>query len=192
MITPKPLMTVAEYAAHRGCSDSYVRRLRRDHRLKVAVDGLIDVVGSDAMLASSSDPLRGGDRTAPAPGTDIDDDATAVVAAGDISLREAMRRERLARARLAELELGEEARQLVRAKDVDREVFTAARQAVERLRSMGSRLRKSLAAESDPAECEAMLNKEAEIICTAMQKAAEDMVAARAAAPIPAQDREVA
>lgn len=182
MTDPKPLMTVAEYAAHRGCSDSYVRRLRRERRLKLTTDGLIDAVGSDALLATTSDPLRGGDRTAPARLEEGDDEVTATVAAGDISLREAMRRERLARARLAELELGEEAKQLVRVKDVDREVFTAARQAMERLRSMGSRLRTTLAATPDPRACQALIDQETEIIAAEMRKAAEAIAARGAAA----------
>jgi hypothetical protein len=170
---PKAEMTVAEYAVHRGCSDSYVRRMRRDERLVLTKDKLIDVAASDARLAATTDPLRGGDRTAAA-GSDGDaGDQTARVAPGDVSLREAMRRERLARARLAELELGEEAKELARVKDVQRDVFTLARQALERLRSIPSRLRTSLAAESDPRACEALLDAEVAKVCEELQKAAQ-------------------
>lgn len=170
-------MTVAEYAAHRGCSDSYVRRMRREARLVMTPTGAIDVTASDAALAKTGDPLRGGDRTKPA----AEDDADLItVAAGDISLREAMRRERLARARLAELELGEEAKQLTRVKQVDREVFTLARQALVRLSSIPSRLRTALAAETDARACEALLDAEVAQVCQEMQKAVAVLLAAHA------------
>ena len=179
---PKAAMTVAEYAVHRSCSDSYVRRMRREGRLVITKDKLIDVAASDARLAATTDPLRGGDRTTPA-GEDQEVGGDVFrVAAGDVSLREAMRRERLARARLAELELGEEAKQLARVKDVQRDVFTLARQALERLRSIPSRLRNALAAETDPRACEALLDAEVAQVCAELQKAAQAVAAAEAAA----------
>lgn len=178
----KPLMTVAEYAAHRGCSDSYVRRLRREQRLVEGEGKLIDVAASDAKLDAESDPLRGGNRSA----QEIDDAidaayAAVVMPAGGVGLKEAVRRERLARARLAELELGEQAKELARVKEIDRLVFTLARQTLERLRSISSRLRTSLAAESDPRACEALLDTEIAIVCKEFQSLAEAMVTARAA-----------
>ena len=177
-------MSVADYAAHRGCSDSYVRRMRREDRLVLTNTGLIDVAASDAKLARQGDPLRGGNRQ---PGHKVDDHDAASMegpVTGDISLREAMRRERLARARLAELELGEEAKQLARVKEVDRAVFTLARQALERLRSIPSRLRKSLAAETDPRACEALLDAEVAKVCEELQKAVQTMHAGR---PVPVE-----
>lgn len=172
----KPSMSVAEYASHRGCSDSYVRRMRREDRLVLTKSGAIDVAASDASLANTGDPLRGGDRTKPAAEDEVE---LITVAAGDISLREAMRRERLARARLAELELGEEAKQLTRVKQVDREVFTLARQALVRLSSIPSRLRTSLAKETDPRACEALLDAEVAQVCQEMQKAVAALFAER-------------
>lgn len=176
---PKAAMTVAEYAVHRGCSDSYVRRMRRDQRLALTADKLIDVAASDARLAATTDPLRGGDRTAAAGsdfpgagGQDSDVDGAAVGGVYPVSLREAMRRERLARARLAELELGETAKQLVRVDDVHRVVFTLARQAMENLRAMPGRLRGALAKETDPVACGALLDAEVAKVCEAMQRAA--------------------
>lgn len=178
-------MTTAEYAAHRGCSDSYARRMRREGRLVIGDDDLIDVAASDARLAATTDPVRGGDRTGKATpanagaGTDTPS-ATVLPLSEGIDLREAMRRERLARARLAELELGEEASELVRRKQVDREVFTLARQAMERLRTIPSRLRHKLAAETDPRACEALLDAEVAVVCEELQKAAMAMAAALA------------
>lgn len=170
-------MTVAEYAAHRGCSDSYVRRLRREGRLVSGAGKSIDVVASDARLELETDPLRGGDRTAP---DESDAQPDTILPAGSVGLKEAVRRERLARARLAELELGEQAKQLARVREVDRNVFTLARQALERLRSIPSRLRTSLAAETDPRACEALLDAEVAKVCEEFQKAAQAMASANA------------
>ena len=161
------LMTAGEYASHRGVSDSYVRRLRRDGRL-VLRDGQIDVLASDAALDATGDPLRGGksDRGAadmpPAGGG---------AGAGDLSggsLREAMRRERWAKARQAELELGRLAKQLVEVRHVERVVFTLARQTLQRLRAIPARVSPALAAELDPRLCEALIEDE-------IRKVAEDL-----------------
>jgi hypothetical protein len=189
-------MTTVEYAAHRGCSDSYVRRMRREHRLVLGEGDLIDVLASDARLAATTDPLRGGDRTgkaSPAHAGAGPESVTATVLplTEGIDLREAMRRERLARARLAELELGEQAGQLVRAKEIDRDVFTLARQALERLRTIPSRLRGQLAATTDPHVCESLLDAEVAKVCDELQKAAAAMKATRANPPA-ADSREVA
>nr|WP_220479245.1 hypothetical protein [Lysobacter spongiae] len=177
-------MTTAEYAQHRGCSDSYVRRMRRDGRLKLAPDGKrIDVAASDALLAETTDPVRGGDRTRDAhDATPGDDVPTATVAPlhDRVDLREAMRRERLAKAREAELRLGELSGALTRTHDVRRDTFTLARQAMERLRRMGSKLRLKLAAESDPHACEQLINDEVARISEEMQKAAQALAQKRA------------
>ncbi len=175
-MSPGPYLTTQEYAVHRGCSDSFVRRLRRNGRLVLSPDStLIDREQSDALLDATSDPLRGGARapeavTAPGP-----DPAVELPAPGGPSIKEAVRRERLAKARLAELELGEEAGDLTRRREVHRDVFTLARQALESMRTMGSRLRTKLAATSDPAECEALINTEIAKICDDMQRAANEM-----------------
>lgn len=184
MSSGKPFMTTAEYASHRGCSDSYVRRMRRENRLVLGDGELIDVAASDARLAATTDPVRGGDRTGKAPpahaGAGPDAPVATVLPLNEgVDLREAMRRERLARARLAELELGEEAKQLVRVKEVDRDVFTLARQALERLRTIPGRLRGQLAATSDPHVCESLLAAEVAKVCEEMQKAAHAMVGVR-------------
>lgn len=189
MAADRVLMTVDEYASHRGCSDSYVRRLRRQGRLVLGPDGkLIDVAASDAAIEQYRDPVRGGDRTTTAagdaqPSTQLLPPAAARMAAANdipeptagLSLQEAMRRERLAKARLAELELGEAAGDLTRRTEVQRQVFTLARQALERMRTMGSRLRTRLAAESDARACEAIINAEIAEICEDMQRAAADL-----------------
>lgn len=183
MSSASRFMTTAEYATHRGCSDSYVRRMRREKRLVLAPDGnRIDVAASDALLAETTDPVRGGDRTGKHAGHDRLSDAptTTVAPLHDrVDLREAMRRERLAKAREAELRLGELAGTLTRAHDARRDTFTLARQAMERMRRIGSRLRLKLAAETDPHACEALINAEVAEICEEMQKAGHAIAASK-------------
>jgi hypothetical protein len=170
-------LSTAEYAAHCGRSDSLIRRFKRQGRLVVDAEGRIDRDASDAKLAGELNPVRGGDRSAPAarPGASA---SGGVVDLPGVSVAEAVRRERLAKARLAELELGEEAGDLVRRKDAQRAAFTVARQAQERLRTMGSRLRTQLAASSDPRECESLVDAEVRLICDDLQAAAASVAAA--------------
>lgn len=161
-------MTTAEYAAHRGCSDSYIRRMKRQGKVVMADDGKrIRVAETDALLDDITDPVRGGDRTAtPAPEAPLPP-----IPAG-ASVQEAMRRERLALARLAELKLGELSGQLTRTVEVERAIVTLVRQALNDMLGMGGRLRAKLAAESDPRACEAMLDAEIRQIAETMQGAA--------------------
>ncbi|MBB4604150.1 hypothetical protein GGR59_000355 [Xanthomonas arboricola] len=170
-------MTAAEYAAHRNCSDSYIRRMRRSGKLVMHADGKrINVAASDSLLDDITDPLRGGDRTAGA--ADRLEAPASRVPQGDVpSVQEAVRRERLARARLAELELGEESRELTRTKGVERAVFTLVRQALNSMMNLPGRLRAKLAAETDPRAIEAMLEAEVRLIAQTMQKEARQLLA---------------
>lgn len=166
-------MSVIEYAAHRGCSDSYIRRMRRTGKLVMHADGKrIHVAASDALLDDITDPIRGGDRSAGAQARDPAAPTYNVLPIGGPSVQEAVRRERLARARLAELELGEEAKELTRTKDVERAVFTLVRQALNGMMGLAGRLRAKLAAESDPHAVEAMLEAEVRRIADEMRKGA--------------------
>ena len=89
-----------------------------------------------------------------------------------ISVHEAVRRERLARARMAELELGEQAGQLMRVDTVNRVVFTLVRQALNQLQGMNARLAKTLAAETDAFRVGVLLDAEVANICQEMRAAA--------------------
>ncbi|MDY4296816.1 MULTISPECIES: hypothetical protein [unclassified Xanthomonas] len=173
-------LSVADYAVHRGCSDSYIRRMRRLGKLVMHADGKrILVAQSDALLDDVTDPVRGGDRS---PGAELRRDVpTARVPPGDVpSVQEAVRRERLARARTAELELGELSKELTRVKGVERAVFTLVRQALNSMMNMSGRLRAKLAAESDPRAVEAMLDAEVRQIAEAMQMSARNLLGASA------------
>lgn len=167
-------MSAADYAKRRGCSDSYVRRLRRKGLIVECSHGMIDVEASDRSLADNLNPVRGGDRSGkdqpaapppPSPSSPPRDEQP--------SVNEAVRRERLARARLAELELGELSGQLIRRQDAMRATVTLVRQAVSRMRLMASRLRGPLAATGEPRKCEALIDAEIDLICADMQKSAD-------------------
>ncbi len=178
------VMSTAEYAAHRGCSDSYIRRMRRDGKLILHADGKrILVAQSNALLDDITDPIRGGDRTPIAPPDDsmrqTDDTALPATAGSKISTQEAVRRERLARARTAELELGERSGELTRTVDVERAVITLARQALNSMLNMPSRLRAKLAAEGDPRKVEEILMEEVRQIAESMRKSVEKLAPSR-------------
>lgn len=196
------LMTVAEYAEHRGVSDSYIRRMRRCGSLVLGDGELIAVQASDELLDGLTNPVRGGPRPGsgrPARGDSnsparADRDPSTAAAAdpapepppaagssfaeslvtlpASISVQEAVRRERLARARLAELELGEQAGQLMRVDTVNRVVFTLVRQALNQLQGMNARLAKTLAAETDAFRVGVLLDAEVGNICREMRAAA--------------------
>lgn len=173
-------MTVAQYAAHRGVSDSYIRRMRRKGNLVLTAGERIDVRASDEMLDGVTNPVRGGKRDeVDAPAMSV----TPIVLASPkvITVQEAVRRERLARARLAELQLGEEAKRLTRVDDVNLAVFTLVRQALNKLQSMSGRLRRVLAMETDPHAIGAIIDADVAETCKEMQEAAAKLL--RAATP---------
>ena len=175
-------MSVAEYAAHRGVSDSYIRRMRRDGNL-VLVDGdLIDPRASDQLLDELTHPLRGGPR--PGSGRPPGGPASAPSGARDgngaapptsparISVQEAVRRERLARARLAELELGEQSGQLMRVDEATRVLITFVRQALNQLQGMSARLSTTLAAETDAHQISVLIDSEVARVCAELRAGA--------------------
>ena len=201
-------MKVREYAAHCGRSDSLIRRYRRNGLVLICEHGLIDVVATDKSLLDNLHPLRGGDRTAPSatdatpppPSADTPTASRALESAPPASnpmegqsLPEAVRRERLARARLAEIELGEKRGDLIIKNEAQRATVTLVRHAIVRMRLMGSRMRGTLAAESDPRKVEALIDAEVDAICDDFRKAAELMAAGQViAAQVDDEARAVA
>ncbi len=198
-------MTVAQYAKHCGRSDSIIRRYRRNGLVINCEHKQIDVAATDKSLLENLHPLRGGDRTEPpaSPTTAaIESTPTATDSApaspkaesGPFapnppqgqSLPDAVRRERLARARLAEIELGEKRGELIIKLDAERTTVTLVRHAIVRMRLMGSRLRGTLAAESDARKVEALIDAEVDAICDDFRKAAALMAAGQTVAAIAA------
>lgn len=170
-------LTQAAYAVARGKSPAYITKLKRQGRIVFSRPGLVNVEATDRLIENTRDPARGGDRrpaakrsepegaVAPAPAVTRGDD-------GDNAYREAARRERIAKARLAELELAEAAGQLVRTDHVERVLFGAARQTMEALLAIPDRLCDALAVESDPFRCKALLDAEMRAVVKQMQEAA--------------------
>lgn len=171
-------VTRAEFARMRGCSGPYVTKLGHQGRLVLNASGKrINVAATMALLDQSDDPARGGDRTGksepesgfalarPAVGAplssareDLPWEATAIV--DGAAYKNAATRERMAKARLAELELAEKSGNLVRRDEVEAAVFGLARQAQEALVSIADRLSTQLAAEADPARVHQQLSEE--------------------------------
>lgn len=163
-------MTLPEYAAHRGCSYEMVRRYRADGRLVLADDGRVLVAATDAILAQSLHPTRGGrggsralaealDAAAPESPPAAGAAAPARAAAG-VSMLDAARAEKLERVRKLRLEIAAQAGQLVDRAEVERHAFARARQAQEALLAIADRLAPQLAAETDPQRVHALIDAE--------------------------------
>jgi hypothetical protein len=170
-------LSQTDYAAARGVSPAYVSKLKRQGRLVLTPAGKVNVEATDRLIESTRDPARGGDRR-PGAGDESGDATGARVAAapgaqradggGFQTYKEAARRERIAKARIAELELAEKTGQLVRKEEVSAAIFGLSRQAMEALDALADRLASQLAAESDVARVHALLTEHARKIRVAM------------------------
>lgn len=161
-------MTQAEYARARGWSKPYVTKLKQQGKLAFDADGSINVEATDALLQISRDPARGGDRRpaaerpAGARGGTGQGAGVGRVPGGepDGTYSSAAAREKIARARIAELELAELSGLLVRRDQVERVIFGLARQAQDALLTLADRLAPALAAESDAFRCATLIDTE--------------------------------
>jgi len=177
------LMTKAEFARHLGVSDSYVSKLDRQHRLVKDSAGLVMVAQSKMVIDATRDPGRGGDRTAaknqaapPADAPRVDEGAAALsgAVAAPMSYNEAARREKVAKARTAELEQAETAGELIRRDAVERAIFGLARSAMEALRNVAPRIAGQLATTTDARECERIVDSELQAVIKKLAKAPLD------------------
>jgi hypothetical protein len=126
-------------------------------------DGLVDVAASEARLADTLDPVRGGDRTG-AKKQPAADGRLAQARVEETELRNAKLR----------LELDKMAGTLVDKEGVKVAGFTLAREAQEKLLAIADRLAPLLAAESDPAKVHAMMSKELRLVAQSIAKAARE------------------
>lgn len=173
-------LSQSEYAKSRGWVKSYVSKLKAKGLL-VMVDGLVDVAASDALIAQFRDPARGGNRSGRAGAAELPAAATTSAgvptpvpaapgkpaensAGAALAYQEAATRERIAKARTAELELAEKAGQLLNRETVRGIWFTLARQAQQALLTMKYRLAGPLAIEGDPKRISEILDAEAHAI----------------------------
>jgi hypothetical protein len=159
------LITQAEYARRRGCTEGAVRRAVRDGRISL-INGKIDPVAADAQWARNT-RVRAGSRatddvnlsgsggtggTAAGDNDDDEDSATGY-------WKSRARRER-AEAELAELKLAELQGQLVRADDWAAALAKRAAAFREGLLQIPARLAAQLAAETDQARIHGLLEDE--------------------------------
>lgn len=170
-------MSQSDYAAARGWSAAYVTKLKKHGRLVLTPSGKVNVEASDRLIESTRDPARGGDRRRGAGEGEGDAPGARKQAApgahssgaGEFqTYKEAARRERIAKARIAELELAEKAGDLVRKSEVAAAIFGLSRQAMESLDALADRLASQLAAESDVTRVHAVLTEHARKIRVAM------------------------
>lgn len=209
MTTMPQFLRRSDYAKLRGVAASYITKLGHQGRLVLDASGkLIDVAATNALLDSTDDPARGGARrgglalpevSARLAGDDLDapaassaSDAAApgadqrpVPVSMETSYKLAATRERLAKARTAELELAERAGSLVRRDEVEAAVFGLARQAMEALDAIADRLSTQLAAESDPERVHALISAD-------VRQIQQQLAEARAVPGIPARAAEPA
>jgi len=173
------LVTMAEYARMRGCSEGGVRRAVRDKRISL-IDGKIDPVAADAQWQRNTrvrmgsmpalDVAAGRPRVPDgnAPRADADAD-------GDNSYWAAKSRREKADAEMAELKLAEQRGDMVRSADVRAGQAKRLAALRESLLQLPARLAPVLAVESDPARCHDALQAE-------LRAVLEQMTAAPAAA----------
>lgn len=164
-------MSQKEYADSRGFSEPYVSKLKKAGKIAFTPDGRVNVEATDMILNATRDPSRGGDRrpgVIPAAASQPDGDGGSpsgsagrrTATDGDGTYNAAATRERVAKARIAELELAELAGQLVRRDQVDRVVFDVSRQAMDALLTLSDRLAPAVAAEADAFRCAELINAE--------------------------------
>ena len=155
-------LSKSEYAQARGCSPAYVSKLARQGRLVLTKAGKVNVEATDRLIESTRDPARGGDRRPGAAeraesGAAAGQDGQRTV--GHQTYKEAARRERIAKARIAEL---------VRKEEVAAAIFGLSRRAMGALAALADRLASQLAAESDVARVHALLTEHTTKIRVAM------------------------
>jgi hypothetical protein len=163
------ILTKSGYAAHRGVTPAQVTHWHKAGRIALTADGRVDVRKSDAMLASNTDPARGGKggrpawhagkpAAAPAGARDAGDDAPEVVPSA--TFQEARtRRERVA-ADAAELELARKRGALVERAAYDRALLDALGPIVAQLDALGPNLAPLVSATSDLRELQTIIDRE--------------------------------
>jgi len=149
------LVSQADYARRRQCSEAYITKLK-DHGKLVMVDNLVDVEESDKRIAENEDPSRGGDRT-------LDRASNNPAASG--TYLDARTRDMNARAALSELELRKRSGELVEAKEVERAAFARSRAAQRAILLLPDRICATLAAETEPEKVRQLLLTELSTIC---------------------------
>jgi len=160
-------MTQAAFSRRRGVSRATVTEYKHKGLLVMTDDGLVDVRASEKLLASNLEPLRGGNRSAP---------AAKKPAADTSAFMAAKTREMEAKAAKQEMETKLRAGELVERSVVERVAFTLSRGAQESMMAIADRLSPLLAAEGDAAKVHEMLSDELRRVCQELAKAAREPI----------------
>ena len=156
-------MTMVDFARLHRISRAAAYKWKARGLIVHTVDNLVDVVASNNLLAARPPIVRGRKTKGPAAA-----DAPAPDGDPGWSLSEAVRREKVAAARLRELELAREAGLVVlkaEVTDVARGEYTIVRTA---MLGLASKLAHRLAAASTPEECGALVDGEVRSILEAL------------------------
>jgi hypothetical protein len=138
-----PLVSLRQYAKHRGVSHTAVEKAVKQGRIRTTPDGKIDVEEADRDWHRNSSPVNAPkqDRRS---AQENDGAAHGPTYAQSRAVRE------LYLARLAKIEFEERAAKLVSRDEVTVAAFTKARTVRDNLLNISDRLAATLAAESDP------------------------------------------
>ncbi len=156
-VTTPTLLKKSAYAAHRGVSPGMVTHWIKGDRL-VLVDGMVDVVKSDAALAATMDPARGGKGGRSERATTAGKEPIASTPSAGFQQNRARRE--AANAGEAELRLLERARDLVLRRDYDRAVTDSTGPVTAALDSLAPRIARAVVGETDVRKIEAAIEAE--------------------------------
>lgn len=155
-----PLMSIREYARHRGCTHDSVRKALRAGRItaegRQGIKVLIDSERADAQWRASTDPSNRGRPQAAA--RSVENPAGRAYA-GARAIREQYE------ARLARLQFEERSGALVNADEVKVAAFNAARGARDALQGIPDRIAPILTAQQDTRRVHAILTEEILRVC---------------------------
>ena len=186
------LISQAEYARRRGCTEGAIRRAVRDGRIAL-FDGKVDPVAADAQWARNTRPRAGSEpvgvvaTAAPRAGSEQGGGASTSPPGreeedGSGGYWASKARREAAEADLAELKLAEQRGSLISVKAVSDQLALDYATTREGLLQLPSRLGSTLAAETDPAAVERLLRAEIHQALTRLAGAADAVLRADAAA----------
>lgn len=178
-------LTQAAYAKRRGVSRPYVHKLYHEGRLKVNADGTIDADASDAMLARSSDPTRGGDGGGGVLTRAMEQESNAKPLAAEMTalpdtgtpmtMTEAKTASAIYRAKQDEAEYRKSVKELVESARADAGIADAFGVVGRALEQLADRMAARLAAETDPRRMHALLIAEFDAVRTEIANAIESL-----------------
>jgi hypothetical protein len=150
---PMALVSLRQYAKHRGVSHTAVEKAVKQGRIKLTPEGKIDVEAADRDWSRNSSPVNAPNRT-PRNLPSADGPTSGPSYAQSRAVRE------LYLARLAKIEFEERASKLISRDEVTVAAFTKARTVRDSLLNLPDRLAAMLAAEGDPAQVHQILADE--------------------------------